>query len=47
MPKVDLQPLYEILKGNSQVTSPCAVTKEAKSSLRKVEERLEKAMLRR
>lgn len=47
MPNVDLQPLYEILKGDSQLTSPPVLTKEARLSLRKVEERLEKAMLRR
>lgn len=47
MPNIDLQPLYEILKGDSQLTSPPVLTKEARLSLRKVEERLEKAMLRR
>ena len=47
MSNVELQPLYEILKGDSQLTSPRALTKEARLSLRKVEERLEKAMLRR
>lgn len=38
MPNVDLQPLYEILKGDSQLTSPHALTKEARLSLRKVED---------
>lgn len=47
MPNVDLQPLYEILKGDSQLTSPRVLTKEARLSLRKVEERLEKAILKR
>lgn len=47
MPNADLQPLYEILKGDSQLTSPRALTEEARMSLRKVERGLEKAMLRR
>lgn len=47
MPNVDLQPLYEILKGDSQLTSPRILTTEARAALKKVEERLEKAMLNR
>lgn len=47
MPNTGLQPLYDVLQGDSQLTSPCTLTTEARVALRKLEERLEKAMLNR
>lgn len=35
MPNVDLQPLYENLEGDSQLTSPRIITTEARAALKK------------
>lgn len=47
IPNIELQPLYDVLKGDSHLTSPRELTVEARLSLTKIEQALEKAMLKR